>query len=128
MIFDLDLSGLGASVSSYLASLGPWFYVVGGLVVAGGIVSWAIGLLRDWQAEREDWAYIAEMKEKGWINDDLTFTEEGLAEYRLERFGKLHYDDPDPMTDEELRQMGWIDDEGNRTAAWDRFWNKDDEV
>lgn len=81
MIFDLDLSGLGASVSSYLSSLAPWFYVVGGLVVAGGIVSWGIGLLRDWQSNQEDQANLAEWRERGWIDDDGVFTQKMHDDY-----------------------------------------------
>ena len=49
MDFTLDLANLGTSVSTSLASMSPLFFVVAGLIVAGGILAWGVSMLKKWR-------------------------------------------------------------------------------
>lgn len=44
--FTVSLTGLGAQITTGLTALGPIFLAVAGLVVAGAVLRWGVGLFK----------------------------------------------------------------------------------
>jgi hypothetical protein len=51
--FVFPVDGLAPAVQKTIDSLGPIFTIGAGLLVAGEILFWGIGMLRSWQTDRE---------------------------------------------------------------------------
>lgn len=95
MQFNLDLSGLGGSISETLGSMNPIFFIVAGLVIASQVLSWGIDMLRSWrenrEADEEDAAWHAQAEANGWLDENGVVNDK----YVVDTYGKRHYDDPD---------------------------------
>lgn len=67
MLFNLDLSGLGAAVTNSLQGLTPLFLIVGGLIVASAILAWGVEMLQSWRGDGEEYAQDYDPEEDWYV-------------------------------------------------------------